>query len=340
MQTLAQYFADRPRLEVCTRNLTYNKKLRRLVASTIDKLHETTSPRDLASKVLKEINTPTNLNFLYGSDRLKSVDLTSFVYERLELPIKLCCEAFTGVVSKSLFEAQMTWQKSYVTCKHKRTDNPDVFLAPQKDANRVYVTNGSTEACIVDNIAPMAFLDSDIKDRHRFSKPQTLTFIKLDSTHALFLFNSKSDNLQRRFQIPFERVKHLTFQSLDSGFQQDGLQVVPKELTGKEFEVSTFGEVIGEKRKGVSSSIWVFDQTNRGRTGDQGPQGIKGVAGKGFSIRNRTTEEHIAYAKSQGKRIPSSQKELWDAFDGNSSYYVPFSKAFFDEIKVKEKENE
>ena len=335
MQTLNQYFADRPRLEVCTRNLTYNKKLRRLVASTIDKLHETTSPRDLASKVLKEINTPTNLNFLYGSDRLKSVDLTSFVYERLELPIKLCCEAFTGVVSKSLFEAQMTWQKSYVSCKHKRTDNPDVFLAPQKDANRVYVTNGSTEACIVDNIAPMAFLDSDIKDRHRFSKPQTLTFIKLDSTHALFLFNSKSDNLQRRFQIPFERVKHLTFQSLDSGFQQDGLQVVPKELTGKEFEVSTFGEVVGEKRIGVSSSIWVFDQTNRGRTGDQGLKGVRGETGQSNDIKGQRISEVMLNLAKQGKRLVTTKSEYEKAFIEKEGWVLPMKKSLLDQWKTK-----
>ncbi len=335
MQTLAQYFADRPRLEVCTRNLTYNKKLRRLVASTIDKLHETTSPRDLASKVLKEINTPTNLNFLYGSDRLKSVDLTSFVYERLELPIKLCCEAFTGVVSKSLFEAQMTWQKSYVSCKHKRTDNPDVFLAPQKDANRVYVTNGSTEACIVDNIAPMAFLDSDIKDRHRFSKPQTLTFIKLNSTQALFLFHSKSDGLQRRFQIPFERVKHLTFQSLDSAFQQDGLQVVPKELTGKEFEVSTFGEVVGEKRIGVSSSIWVFDQTNRGRTGDQGLKGVRGETGQSNDIKGQRISEVMLNLAKQGKRLVTTKSEYEKAFIEKEGWVLPMKKSLLDQWKTK-----
>ena len=234
----------------------------------------------------------------------------------------------------------MKCQKSYITNKHKTVGgNLDVFLAPQKDKNRVYVTNSETEVAIVEDVAPMAFLDSDIKDRHKYAKPQTATFIKLNEDSVLFLFCSKNDGLQRRFQIPFSRVKQFTFKSLEEGFQQDGLQVVPKDLTGKEFEVSSFGEVSGEKRKGVSSSIWCFDQTNRGRQGEQGLRGIKGEAGREFKIRNATPHEHEMYAKSQGKRIPTSQKELHQAMDGDQSYYVPFSKAFFDEIKRNEKES-
>lgn len=327
-QTLSQYFADRPRLEVATRNLTYNRKLRRLVAQTIEKLHETTSPRDLADKVLKEINTPRNLVFLYGEERIKSVDRTSFVYERLELPIKLCCEAFTGVIAKSLFEVQMMWQKSYICGKHKNVgNNYDVYLAPAKDMNRVYVTDSETQVAIIDNIAPMTFLDSDIKDRHKYSKPQNVTFIKLNDDSVLFLFLSKNDDLQRRFQIPFSRVSQFTFKSLEEGFQQDGLQVVPKDLTGKEFEVSSFSEVIGEKRKGVSAKIWCFDQTHRGRTGDQGLRGKRGENGidrNKFGISSGSLQLDVM---TKGKRMVTTKEEYDRAFVEREGWVLPLNKS-------------
>ena len=327
-QTLAQYFADRPRLEVATRNLTYNKKLRRLVAQTIEKLHETTSPRDLADKVLKEINTPRNLTFLYGEERIKSVDRTSFVYERLELPIKLCCEAFTGVISKSLFEVQMMFQKSYICGKHKNIGNNfDISLAPLKDMNRVYVTGSDTQVAIIDNVAPMAFLDEDVKDRHKYSKPQTATFIKINDETALLLFLSKNDAVQRRFQIPFSRVSHFTFKSLEEGFQQDGLQVVPKDLTGKEFEVSSYGEVIGEKRKGVSAKIWCFDQTDRGRTGDQGPIGKKGEAGKDTNTFGISAGLLQLDVMANGKRMVTTQEEYDRAFVERDGWVLPLNKS-------------
>jgi hypothetical protein len=324
-ETLAQFFSNKPRLEVATRNLTFNKKLRRLVGQTIEKLHETTSPRDLADKVLKEINTPRNLAFLYGEEKLKSVDRIPFVYSRLELPIKLSCEAFTGIVSRSLFETQMMWQKSYITSKHKTLcGNLDVSLAPQKDMNRVYVTNGNVEVAMIQDIAPMTFLDEDVKDRHKYSKPQLATLIKLSEEHVLFLFSSKNDGLQRRFQIPFERVKNFTFKSLNDGYQQDGLQVVPKDLSGMEFEVSTYGEVVGEKRKGVNAPIWCFDQTNRGRQGDQGVQGRKGESGKDtqFGIRAGSLQLQLL---EKGKRLVASKADYESALKDGTGWILPMN---------------
>ena len=324
--TLSQYFADKPRLEVATRNLIYNKKLRRLVASTMEQLVGSTSPRDLAEKVLKEVSTPTNLTFLFGVEKLKNVDRQDFIYSKLELPIKLCCQAFTGLISKSTFEAHMTWQKSYSMCQHKTIRmNKDVCLAPLKDMNRVYVTNPQTEVAIVENISPFSLLDVDIKDRHKHTAPRTATFIKVDSDTVLYLFHSFIDGVQRRIQLPYSRVKNFTFKTLEAGYVQDGLQVVPRDLSGLEFEVSAHGEVVGEKRFGVTPSLFCFDQTHRGRRGDQGEKGIRGESGKNAIPFGILESEFVKQMRLEGKRMVRTKEDLKLAQKDGTGWYVQMS---------------
>lgn len=260
--TLAQFFSVRPRLEVSTRNLQYNKKLRRLVATSIEKLIGSTSPRDLAEKVLKDISTPTNLCLLYGKTKFSTGERQDLISNKLELPVKLCCEAYTGLISKSTFKAQSVWSKSKALFNHKIIrDNPHVKLAPLKDDYRVYVTDPQTEVAIVENVAPFTLLDESIKDRFKHTLPCTATLIKLDSETVLYLFQPVNGGVQRRIQLPYSKVKNFTFKTLEEGFVQDGLQVVPRDLSGSEFEVSAHGEVIGEKRFGVTPTVYCFDQT-------------------------------------------------------------------------------
>jgi hypothetical protein len=280
--TLKQFFATRPRLEVATSNLVHNKKLRRLIAETIDKLDGSTSPRDLAHKVLGEITNTKSLEFLFGKDRLSRVDRQSFIYSHLEAPVKLSVERFTGLVSKSEFEANMTWQSAKLRGIQTKSaeGNPHIILSSQKDNNRVYVFDPLAEVCIVDNLSPTLLLDKEIEDRHTFKTPRTITFIKLDETKALMLFHAFGNGIQKRYIIPLDRVKSFHFKSLADSFIQDGLQIVPKELSGHEFDTNHHGEVVGEKRLGVPQTVYVFDQTNRGRKGDQGPKGPKGERGK------------------------------------------------------------
>lgn len=334
--TLAQYFSDRPRLEVCTKHLKHNRKLRRSVAMAIEKLSPSTSPRDLTDKVLKELSTTESLKFLFGEDRIKTQNLESFIYEKLEMPIKISVEAFTGVVSKSLFEAQWAWQKSYLKNQHKTVGiNQDVFLAPQSDCYRVYVSNGDTECSIVENVSPMHFLDREVKDRHKYFKTRTATFIKLSPSEVLFLFHSHNDGLQKRYIIPFSRVKHLTFTSLNDGFQQDGLQVIPKDLSGKEFDVSSYGELIGEKRKGLPSDIWCFDQTHRGRTGSQGEKGARGEVGKSNDPIGQTVAEVVIDLAKQGKRLVTTKEDYERALVERDGWVLPMKKSFIDLWKTK-----
>ena len=167
-------------------------------------------------------------------------------------------------------------------------------------------------------------MELKIRSDHKYSKPQLATFIKLSEEHVLFLFSSKNDGLQRRFQIPFERVKNFTFKSLNDGYQQDGLQVVPKDLSGMEFEVSTYGEVVGEKRKGVNAPIWCFDQTNRGRQGDQGAKGRQGESGKDtqFGIRAGSLRFQLL---EKGKRLVSSKADYESALKDGTGWILPMN---------------
>jgi hypothetical protein len=339
MQTINQLCLAEPKAAAATENLRFNKKLRRAVIESLVKLAPSTSPRDLASKVVQELSTDKQLRFLFSEEVIKGMDKQSLVYSKLDNAISLSANAYTGLIAKSTFEAEFFWSKASKSAKIKYLAfNTDVHLLGKEDKFRVYVTNPKTEVCILKNVQPFAFLDGDVKDRQRLQTVRDITFIKLSNEKALMLFNSINDGIQRRFEIPVDRLHGCVFKTIAENFIQDGLSIVERDLSGHEFDVNQFGDLVGEKRYGITPSVWVFDQTNRGRRGDQGPKGVKGTNGKDFFIRNATLHEHQMKALAFGKKIPTSRKELHEAFNGSQQYYVPFSKAFFEEIKRIEKD--
>lgn len=339
MQTINQLCLAEPKAAAATENLRFNKKLRRAVIEAIVKLAPSTSPRDLASKVVQELSTDKQLNFLFSEEVVKSMDKQSLIYSKLDSAISLSVNAYTGLIPKSTFEAEMYWSKASKSAAIKYLGfNTDVHLLGKADKFRVYVTNPNVEVCILKNVQPFAFLEGDVKDRQRLQTVRDITFIKLNDQRALMLFNSITDGIQRRFEISMDRLHGCVFKTLGDNFVQDGLSIVERDISGHEYDVNQFGDLIGEKRYGITPSVWVFDQTNRGRRGDQGPKGIRGAKGKDIGIRNATPHEHQMKALSLGKKIPTSQKELYEAFNGSEKYYVPFAKSFFDEIRRLEKE--
>jgi hypothetical protein len=168
-QTLQSFLAEHPKARAATQNLQFNKKLRRSVVEQLLLLKDSTSPRDLANKIISKLSSDTSLSFLFGEDKVKSMDKTCLIYERLELPIKLSVEAYTGLISKSMFEVEMYWSKASKSDKLKYEDgNLGVHLAPQSDMNRIYVTDASVQVAIVPNLVPYHFLEKDgIKDRSK-----------------------------------------------------------------------------------------------------------------------------------------------------------------------------
>ncbi len=280
-QTLKAYFEDKPRLEVSTQHLKYNKKLRRAIAASIEKLHDSTSKVDLATKVIEDLSNEKTLKFLFTEDKLKALGQETLVYQLLEVPVTLACETFTGMKSKSMFEAQVFWwnaQKKGIKMKHE-SGQIHVHLASEKDKHRVYVTDPSIEVAVVDNISPMLLLDKSFPDRHRLQAPRKVVFVKLNDNEALMLFHSFGDDRQRRICVPIDTCKSFTFKPI-SEYSQIGLQIEHNEMFGSEFDVNHLGEVVGEKRTGRTQKVWVLDITNRGRKGDQGPKGPKGERGK------------------------------------------------------------
>ena len=269
--TLKQFLSDKPRLEISTENLRFLPKLRRLVAEEIAKMADATAKSDLADKVLREVTKPQNMRFLFGDKfSLEKRYEKYFIFDHLELPIKLSCETFTGVPNKSTFEANLIWERSVNTCKTKKHvgGNYFVHLSNMADKNRVYITDPTTEVAIVDNISPSLILDETVKDRNKHHIPRGATFIKLNDMEVLYLFHSYQDGVQKRYVLPFEKVKQFAFKPLHEGFIQSGLQIVPRELTGTEYDLNGHGDRISQKRAlGNAPEVYVFDQCWRGRMG-------------------------------------------------------------------------
>ena len=208
-QTLTSYFADKPRLFSATKHLEHNKKLRRAVATTIDRIHSSTAKVDLAQKVLAELSTDKSLEYFFTPEKIKSVAKENLIYQFLEVPITLACELFTGLKSKSTYEAELYWYRSSIKgikLKH-HSGAMGVHLSSPEDKFRVYVTDPTTEVCVVENIAPYLLVDKEVKDRNRLQTPRQITLVKLNEMEALLLFHSYGDEVQRRLVIPMEKCK-------------------------------------------------------------------------------------------------------------------------------------
>ena len=331
MQTINQLCLAEPKAAAATENLRFNKKLRRAVIESLVKLAPSTSPRDLASKVVQELSTDKQLRFLFSEEVIRGMDKQSLVYSKLDNAISLSANAYTGLIAKSTFEAEFFWSKASKSAKIKYLAfNTDVHLLGKEDKFRVYVTNPKTEVCILKNVQPFAFLDGDVKDRQRLQTVRDITFIKLSNEKALMLFNSINDGIQRRFEIPMDRLHGCVFKTIAENFIQDGLSIVERDLSGHEFDVNQFGDLVGEKRYGITPSVWVFDQTNRGRRGDQGPKGPRGAKGKSIDIVGVRTGALALELANQGKRLVTSKEELAEAFrNPKDGWVLPMTKSLF-----------
>jgi hypothetical protein len=269
--TLKQYLGDKPRLEVATDNFRFHKKLRRLVAETIEHLHDSTAKVDLAAKVIEEISKSKNMKFLFGDKFVwdKSVE-PYFIYDHIEESVMLSCEKFTGVKQHSKFEADLIWKRSNKICPDKQAadGNMSVLLSNAEDKNRVYVLDPTIEVAVVDGISPLLLLDKDVKDRNKYVIPREVAFVKLNELRTLMLFHSYNDGVQKRYLIPTEKTKNFKFKTIHEGYIQDGLQLAHRELDGSEFDLNHLGEVKQNKRYlGKPLEVYVLDFTNRGRMG-------------------------------------------------------------------------
>jgi hypothetical protein len=331
MQTINQLCLAEPKAAAATENLRFNKKLRRAVIESLVKLAPSTSPRDLASKVVQELSTDKQLNFLFSEEVVKSMDKQSLIYSKLDSAISLSVNAYTGLIPKSTFEAEMYWSKASKSAAIKYLGfNMDVHLLGKADKFRVYVTNPNVEVCILKNVQPFAFLESDAKDRQRLQTVRDITFIKLNDQRALMLFNSITDGIQRRFEISMERLHGCVFKTIAENFIQDGLSIVERDLSGHEFDVNQFGDLVGEKRYGITPSVWVFDQTNRGRRGDQGPKGVKGAKGESNDFVGISAGALALKLSTQGKKLITNKEELAAAFrNPKDGWVLPMSKSLF-----------
>lgn len=326
-QTISQLCALYPKAAAATENLRFNKKLRRLVIEKLSKLEGSTSPRDLATNIVKELSTDTNLKFLFGEEVVKSMDKSYLVYSKLDHAIALSINAYTGLISKSTFEADLFWRKSKKSAKIKNLcGNFDVHLLGKSDHFRVYVTNPTVEVCIAKNVQPFAYLEEDVRDRQKMVNPRDITFLKLSEERALMLFSSPNDGIQRRFEISMDKVKGYGFRPI-TDFIQDGTLIVERDLSGDEFSVNAFGELVGEKRLGVTPSVWLIDTTNQGRMGDQGLRGKRGENGidrNKFGISAGSLQLDVM---AKGKRMVTTKEEYDRAFVEREGWVLPLNKS-------------
>ena len=326
-QTISQLCALYPKAAASTENLRFNKKLRRLVIEKLAKLEGSTSPRDLATKIVGELSTDSNLKFLFGEEVVKSMDKSHLVYSKLDHAISLSINTYTGLISKSTFEAELFWRKSKKSASIKNLQgNFDVHLLGKSDHFRVYVTDPSVEVCVAKNVQPFHFLEEDVRDRQKMVTPRDITFVKLSEDRALMLFNSPNDGIQRRFEVSMDKVKGYKFKPI-TNFIQDGTVLLDRDFSGNEFATNTFGELVGEKRFGVTPSVWLIDTTNQGRIGDQGPRGKRGEAGKDtnkFGISAGLLQLDIM---AQRKRMVTTKEEYERAFIERNGWVLPMNKS-------------
>jgi hypothetical protein len=127
-----------------------------------------------------------------------------------------------------------------------------------------------------------------------------------------------------------ERLHGCVFKTIAENFIQDGLSIVERDLSGHEFDVNHFGDLVGEKRYGITPSVWVFDQTNRGRRGDQGLKGPRGVKGESNDFVGISAGALALELANQGKRLITNKTELAEAFrNPKDGWVLPMSKSLF-----------
>ena len=264
-QTISQLCALYPKASASTENLRFNKKLRRMVIEKLNKLEGSTSPRDLATNIVKELSSDTNLKFLFGEEVVKTVDKSYLIYSKLDHAVALSVNAYTGLVSKSTYESELFWRKAKKSANIKNLHgNFGIHLLGQSDHFRVYVTSPNVEVCLAKNIQPFTYLEDDVRDKQRMVTPRDVTFIKVSEDRALMLFGSPNDGIQRRFEISMDKVKGYKFKPITE-FIQNGTVLIERDLSGDEYSVNAYGEPTGEKRYGVTPSVWVVDMSNDSR---------------------------------------------------------------------------
>jgi hypothetical protein len=155
--------------------------------------------------------------------------------------------------------------------------------------------------------------------------PRDVTFVKLSDARALMLFSSPNDGIQRRFEISMDKVKGHAFRPI-TDFIQDGTLIVERDLSGDEYNVNAFGERVGEKRLGVTPSVWLIDTTTQGRMGDQGLRGKRGEAGKDTNKFGISAGSLQLDVMAQGKRMVTTKEEYDRAFVERKGWVLPLNK--------------
>jgi len=326
-QSIKQFGDLHPKIYLATSNLRNNPKLRRGVMEAVVKLEDSTSHRDLADKVIKELER--NAEHYFGA--VKSA-------WNLRDSIQKSIDAFCGFIGKNELEVDYLWKRheKSSSLKSKKSDNcvelPGISLGNSNDNYRVYVTDASVEVCIVPNISPSLFLDKGTNEKGRRITPRTLTFIKSGvGNKVLFLFEALTDQTQRRFFIDADKVRSLKFAPISTHFEQHYLNIRPRAVSGDEINVDRFGEHIGEKRPGKVQHVWIVDVTNRGQVGDIGPKGDKGDQGApGGTFKGTSADTWAIKSLYDGKHPVLTLSEFEKAMRGELiRAAIPMSKSFF-----------
>lgn len=277
-QTISQLIKLHPKAGACTKHLSHDPKLRRLVIETIEKLKDNTSPADLAEKVVKELSTLKNLKWCFGEYLIHKYTAEGVVWNRLRPAVMLAVKAYTGDLVKDEYEAQSNYQKAKRS-NHLSTKSlgVDVLTSSAEDNYRVYVTNPSVEVCLTDDVIPYSLLDRKISERSKFKTPREVCFIRMNPAQVLMLFREKNNSYQRRFLIDSAKVSGFNFQPIGKAYQQVGT-TIEKKVDIVDVDTNSLGDLV-ETKSGVTPKVFMIDLTNRGPRGDTGPRGEKGEPG-------------------------------------------------------------
>jgi len=347
-ETISQLCHKKPLLAAATRHLAHRPKLRRAVINSLDKHKETSTPFDLADRVIDEL--AKNAEFIFGTDVLeKRGNSETFIkWNLLKAPVTLAVSALHGEISKTNLECHYLFNKAKSSDKTMRLIAKGVHLS--NDQQRVFITDPETEVVMVDNLLPYRFLEPHVNlnaKRVRYQTPRTITFVRLRDEQGfyqnkcLMLFHSFSDGQQSRFIVSDDKVKSFDFKPIGTSFIQDGTNIKPMPLTGEEFATNQLGDPRVHKT-GRVPVVFVVDTSMRGEMGRVGEKGDKGDTGQpGESFAGQPASDWAIKALYDGKRPVLTLSEFEDCVAGNlAKAAIPMSKHFFNFLSDERKRRE
>jgi hypothetical protein len=337
-QSLKQFGSQHPKIYAATANLRGHPKVRRGVMEQVVKLEASTSVRDLADKVIDALNEHSE--FYFGLYKKGAWNLRDSIQRSIEV--------YNGFTGKNALEVDYLYKQFQASEKHLRTFTKStdgvpntILFGNSKDFYRVYITDPQTLVAIVPSMTPSIFLDNG-EERNKRMSPRDLTFIKMHDGKCLILFQAFTDNVQRRFIIDGEKCRSLDFQPISTHFEQHGLNIRKRAVSGDEVNTNKFGELVGERRPGKTQHVWIIDVTNRGPVGDVGPKGDKGDTGKtGGTFTGTDASTWAVKCLYDGKRPVLTLSEFEDCVAGNlAKAAIPMNKHFFNFLSDERKRRE